>query len=130
MSLKVVLFPVPDPPMIPTASPLLMVMLTPFRIFLLPKDLCTSFSSIKTSSCCRWCRGFEAAEEPNLGLGIVLTSPEAVVACIMITHPILCTRAIQRRVLEMQLSLEQKALLWKGSPSWPQDAWQGEDAAA
>ena len=39
MSRNVVLLPVPEPPMIPTASPRLMVMLTPRRIFLLPKDL-------------------------------------------------------------------------------------------
>ena len=100
MSLKVVLFPVPDPPMMPTASPRLMVMLTPFRIFLLPKDLCTSFSSIRTSSCCRWCTGCATAEPPNFGLGMVLASAEVVAAC--------CTKSVI--VMQARVDLKSKTM--------------------
>ena len=86
MSRNVVLLPVPEPPMIPTASPRLMVMLTPCRIFLLPKDLWTSLSSIRTSSCCLSCTDCASAEPPNFGLGMVLTSLEVVAACAMTGH--------------------------------------------
>lgn len=74
MSRSVVLFPVPEPPMMPTASPLLMVMLTPCKIFLLPNDLWTSLSSIRISSCSLCCGGCATAVSPYFGLGIVLTS--------------------------------------------------------
>ena len=81
ISRNVVLFPVPEPPIMPTASPLLMVMLTPFKIFLLPNDLWTSLSSMSTSSCSLCCKGCATAVSPYCGLGIVLTALcEAVVA--------------------------------------------------
>ncbi len=83
MSRSMVLLPVPEPPMIPTASPRLMVMLTPCRIFLLPKDLWTSFSSMSTSVCCLSCTGSVSAEPPNFGLDMVLTSLKFVAACAM-----------------------------------------------
>jgi hypothetical protein len=46
---KVVDLPVPDPPMIPTASPRRIFMLQPRRMSLEPKDFQTSRSSISTS---------------------------------------------------------------------------------
>ena len=47
---KVVDLPVPEPPMMPTASPRRILMLLPRRICFLPKDLCTLRSSISTSA--------------------------------------------------------------------------------
>mmetsp|Transcript_27175 Transcript_27175/g.45458 ORF Transcript_27175/g.45458 Transcript_27175/m.45458 type:complete len:240 (+) Transcript_27175:435-1154(+) len=50
MIFNTVLFPVPDGPMIPTASPLRILKLAPANTDLLPNDLCTSFTSMSTSS--------------------------------------------------------------------------------
>ena len=50
MSRRVVDFPVPEPPMMPTASPRRTLMLVPRRICFLPKDLCTLCSSMRTSA--------------------------------------------------------------------------------
>ena len=46
---SVVDLPVPEPPMMPTASPLLTLIFAPRSIGLLPKDLCTFRNSMRTS---------------------------------------------------------------------------------
>lgn len=134
MSRNVVLLPVPEPPMIPTASPRLMVMLTPCRIFLLPKDLWTSFSSIRTSSCCLSCTGCVSAEPPNFGLGMVLTSLEVVAACAMTGHlhaiPWIYADTSAEKAGAVLGRILQKATQLENQPSWPQDVSQGEDLSS
>jgi len=50
VSRRVVLLPVPDAPMIPTASPRRILKLAPFKMRLSPKDLWTSLNSTSTSA--------------------------------------------------------------------------------
>ena len=70
MSRSVVDFPVPEPPIMPTASPRRTLMLVPRRICFLPKDLCTLCSSMRTSAC-------KSAGEAAAVVGC-LTSPGAI----------------------------------------------------
>lgn len=75
---RVVDFPVPEPPMIPTVSPRLILMFTPLRIFLFPKDLWTSFSSMRTSLSSVLELGDVSDDVPYDGRRIVSTSCNAV----------------------------------------------------
>ena len=63
MILRVVDLPVPEPPIIPTASPLRIVIFAPLRMALLPKDLNTFFISMRTSAGAGSCADLDAASE-------------------------------------------------------------------